>query len=146
MNRYQIGLIVLSSCSVLFSILFFVVGILGIITGATIDVADVTGPNGEIFIDGNSILIALSLLITFSGVIYLVVGMTGIQGSINPARIRAFSTLATIGLILTILELLVSFFQGSVQTLGDWIGMAVIIVVTIVALRLASRIREIELV
>lgn len=76
--------------------------------------------------------LAMGIGIIINGVINLIIGLLGIRGAKNPAKIGAFFVLCIIGLVLGLIGLGMSVAQGTFQW-SSLVGLVLIVVCTVLA-------------
>lgn len=95
-------------------------------------------------IDVNGSMMAMSTAalgigigVIVAGVINLIIGLLGLRGAKNPAKIGVFFVLCIIGLVLSIIGIVMSVMQGSFQ----WSNLVSLLIVA-VCTYLASQIKK----
>lgn len=109
----------------------------GALPGAVGQTVDVDGMTVSLV----SAALVIGLVGILGGIINLIVGLLGMRGAKNPAKIGPFCVLAIIGLVFAVLSLLGSIMQGTFQP-SSLIGLAFNIICVALGLSIKKYARD----
>lgn len=119
-----IVLIVFAIATLLISVAMLALAVAGISGGVDLS-AEMSGVDSSIEVNGQSLpggialLITLSVVLIFSAILDLVVGILGLRGANNPQKIKPFFVLCIIGLVIEVVSIGGSIAQGTFSSIGS---------------------------
>lgn len=143
MSGSQKAIKVISIITIVMAVICFLVGLTTCVgAGALIGAgADATADAQSVYTTGAGLFLVLAGGAIFSGIIDLVVGILGLRGAKNPAKIMPFFVIAIIGAVFAVINL-----AGEIMGLGSdssSIASAVVqLVLMVVCVVLANNVRK----
>lgn len=121
------------------SIIFIVLNLVFVVAGALILAGALSIPDEM----GASFGGALGIMAITWGVIGLIIGLLGVRGANNPAKIGAFWVLCILGIVLYVIEIGLDIFggtaSGSASLSSDVLTLAFIVVMFVLATRIKKQ-------
>ena len=119
-----IVLIVFAIATLLISAAMLALAVAAIAGGADLS-AEMSGVDASVVVNGESLpsgialLLTLSVVLIFSAVLDLIVGILGLRGANNPQKIKPFFVLCVIGLVIEVIGIGGSIAQGTFSSIGS---------------------------